>query len=80
MDTFVNKQIKLNGSIIKESRKRLRYTQEQLCEAINISRSQLQRIESGSALNVNFTTVCNLCSFLGLNFEDIISDLSKGGF
>lgn len=78
MSSGSNNTIKINNDLIKERRSALGYTQEQLSELTNISRSQLQRIENGNSSNANFKTIYHLCTFLNIKFEDVVINI-KGG-
>lgn len=57
--------------MIKEYRKRLGLTQEQLAEILDISPRQLQRIESGKK-ETSLKTLRKLIKVLNIEDEDII--------
>lgn len=65
-DTLLNRL----GTAIREARKRLQMTQDQLAKATHIHVRQIQRIESGGT-NIRFDTFYSLCQYLDIPLEAI---------
>ena len=63
----------INGKRIKNARVNKNYTQEQLSELCGVSRSQIQRIESSSAVNCTINTFFNLVNILGIDLYTILT-------
>lgn len=63
----------INGKRIMNARVNKNYTQEQLSELCGVSRSQIQRIESNSAVNCTINTFFNLVNILGIDLYTILT-------
>lgn len=70
----------IDGLKIKEKRIKIGYTQEQLSELSGVSRSQVQRIESGKSENCTITTCIKLTKALNLNLYEIIKSTTTMTF
>jgi transcriptional regulator with XRE-family HTH domain len=64
------------GSRIREKRKELGWTQEELAARAEIDRSYLGGIERGER-NVTFTILCEICTALGCDVAEITAGIPK---
>lgn len=69
----------LNGSAISQQRIKKGYTQEQLSELTDISKSQIQRIESNKPINCTINTYIHLMKALDpeINIQPFCKYLSS---
>lgn len=58
------------GSRIREKRKALGWTQEELADRAQIDRSYIGGVERGER-NVTFTVLCHICGALGCDVGEI---------
>jgi len=58
------------GEKVKEKRKSMGLTQEELAEKIHIGKRQIQRIEGGEA-DLHFSTFNILCDYLDISIESV---------
>ena len=68
-----SKYIDQIGRRIRERRKTLGWTQEELAEKANIDRSYIGGVERGER-NLTFTMLCSICTALGCD----VGTLAKG--
>jgi y4mF family transcriptional regulator len=61
------------GNRIREKRKELGWTQEELADKADIDRSYIGGVERGER-NLTFTMLCEICNALGCD----VADLTKG--
>ena len=62
------------GAKIKESRLKMKLTQEKLAEKIDVSTSFLSRLENGSAV-AGFETYCLICNALNITLDYLTADV-----
>jgi transcriptional regulator with XRE-family HTH domain len=65
------------GQRVRERRKSLGWSQEELASHANVDRSYVGGVERGER-NVTFTMLCQLCAALGCKVGDLASDLPEG--
>jgi transcriptional regulator with XRE-family HTH domain len=65
--------LKLLGTRIREARKSLGWTQEQLASNANVDRSYVGGVERGER-NLTFTMLCVLCAAMGCD----VAELTEG--
>lgn len=73
MDTTALIQL---GSRIREMRKELGWTQEELAARAEIDRSYLGGVERGER-NVTFTVLCEICTALGCDVAKITAGIPE---
>ena len=61
------------AKIIRLARKRLNYTQEELGEAINKSKSTINKYENG-LLRMDLETIVDMCNILGLDIRNLVEE------
>lgn len=66
--------LKILGQRIREKRKSLDWTQEDLAAEAGIDRSYVGGIERGRR-NITFTKLCQICAALGCDVAALTSDL-----
>ena len=57
------------GTVIRQKRKELKLTQEELAKRAKLSRTTLSRVENGYFGNISVATFDNILSVLGLTIE-----------
>ena len=64
----------MSGQKIKEARKKLKMTQQELADKVGISRNSLSRIECGDDLNYTAHTAVRIAMVLGLSLDFLLRD------
>lgn len=62
------------GSRLKEERKRLLYTQEEVAELIGVTPAFIGHIERGER-GLSFETLVNICALLGVTIDYVLTDI-----
>ena len=57
------------GTVIRQKRKELKLTQEELAKKAKLSRTTLSKVENGYFGNISVATLDNILSTLGLSIE-----------
>lgn len=64
----------MTGQKIKEARKKLNMSQQELADKVGISRNSMSRIECGDDLNFTAYTAVKLSRVLGLSLDFLLCD------
>jgi len=64
------------GAILKSLRDNNKYTQEQLADYLDLSQSQIAKIENGSR-NINLTTLDKLCLLYNCSHDYILGETTE---
>jgi transcriptional regulator with XRE-family HTH domain len=70
------KPLQILGQRIREKRKSLRWTQEDLADNAGIDRSYIGGVERGER-NLTFTVLCQICAALKCRVSDLTNDLPE---
>lgn len=65
---------KLLGNRLREERKKLRYTQEEVAELIDVTPAFIGHIERGER-GLSFETLINICTLLGVTIDYVLADV-----
>lgn len=69
-----NKNFKrINKDLIRNKRIEKGYSQEKLSDLTGVSRSQIQRLESGETDDTKTSTINKICIVLDIKLEDVIN-------
>lgn len=68
----MSKEYRINGEAVYKNRKEKDYTQEELSELSGVSRSQIQRIEKGFAMNCKIDTFMKISVALEVDWKELI--------
>lgn len=73
---MVNDVLKKLGTRIREKRKTMGWTQEDLASSAQIDRSYIGGVERGER-NLTFTVLCQICSALQCDVAELTVDLPE---
>lgn len=68
---MIEDNLNIDYEMIKNKRIELNMPQDKLSELANISRSQIQRLETGAS-DSKISTVCKVCLILNIDLNDLI--------
>lgn len=68
---MIEDNLNIDYEMIKNKRIELNMLQDKLSELANISRSQIQRLETGAS-DSKISTVCKVCLILNIDLNDLI--------
>lgn len=69
---------KLIGKRIQNKRKKIKKTQEELAEYLDVSVGYVSNMERGTT-KISLTTLANISDFLGCDVSDLVSKVSTNG-